>query len=216
MPHRSRPYQCRTSRSAFTLVELLLVVALGVILVSLTLPVLFGVASSARLGSAADQLRIAMSTARARAITSGQAHTLTFGPTASQYSVQPLSGFTDSVEANPGTQVFTEQFTLPDGVTYAELASVEDQRSSTAAATAEGANAANQSATGSGNGTNAGTGQQLYFYPDGSTSTAEVQLVNETGLAIKIQLRGLTGTALVSEMYASGNPPAPAATGGNL
>ena len=40
----------------------------------------------------------------------------------------------------------------------------------------------------------------IFFYPDGTTSTAAVLLKNETGRCIEARLRGLTGTGTITEI----------------
>jgi hypothetical protein len=43
--------------------------------------------------------------------------------------------------------------------------------------------------------------QDILFYPDGTTSTAEVTIKNERGKYITIKLRGLTGAARVTNWF---------------
>ena len=40
----------------------------------------------------------------------------------------------------------------------------------------------------------------IFFYPDGSTTTAAMLLKNEAGRCIEVRLRGLTGTTMVTEI----------------
>ena len=40
----------------------------------------------------------------------------------------------------------------------------------------------------------------IFFYPDGSTSTAAILLKNDAGRCIEIRLRGLTGTSMATEI----------------
>jgi hypothetical protein len=42
--------------------------------------------------------------------------------------------------------------------------------------------------------------QRILFYPDGTAQPARVFLVNETGVGIRVELRSLTGTSMVSEI----------------
>ena len=44
----------------------------------------------------------------------------------------------------------------------------------------------------------------VLFYSDGTTSTAEVILINDRNDAIRISLRGLTGIATVSDVFSTG------------
>jgi len=43
----------------------------------------------------------------------------------------------------------------------------------------------------------------IFFYPDGTTSTARVVLTNERGRRIEVSLRSLTGMVSISEIYTS-------------
>jgi type II secretory pathway pseudopilin PulG len=43
-------------------------------------------------------------------------------------------------------------------------------------------------------------GSGIFFYPDGTTSTAQVVLLHDEGLAIALELRGLTGVCTVGEV----------------
>ena len=42
----------------------------------------------------------------------------------------------------------------------------------------------------------------IFFYPDGSTSTAAVLIRNEAGRCIEVRLRGLTGSSMLTRIYA--------------
>ena len=42
----------------------------------------------------------------------------------------------------------------------------------------------------------------IFFYPDGTTSDAQLTLKNEEGRAIELNLRGLTGTVEVGDILA--------------
>ena len=47
----------------------------------------------------------------------------------------------------------------------------------------------------------------IFFYPDGTTSTAAVLLKNTSGRCIEVRLRGLTGTATLTEITLTENYP---------
>ncbi|MCH7689054.1 MAG: hypothetical protein IH899_20665 [Planctomycetes bacterium] len=77
---------------------------------------------------------------------------------------------------------------LPEGVTFVASKAELDSR---AAAVASGMVS----------GTIDREFQDIVFYPDGTTSTAEVTIKNERGKYITIQLRGLTGVARVTDWF---------------
>ncbi|MCL2710974.1 MAG: prepilin-type N-terminal cleavage/methylation domain-containing protein [Planctomycetaceae bacterium] len=49
-------------------------------------------------------------------------------------------------------------------------------------------------------GTNGMWSSPIFFYPDGSSTTATMLLKNEAGRCIEVRLRGLTGTSMVTEI----------------
>ena len=49
-------------------------------------------------------------------------------------------------------------------------------------------------------GTNGMWSSPIFFYPDGSSSTAAILLKNEAGRCIEVRLRGFTGTSMVTDI----------------
>ncbi len=47
-----------------------------------------------------------------------------------------------------------------------------------------------------------GWSRPVLFYPDGSTSTAAITLIDETYGKVVVQIRGITGDVTVSEVLA--------------
>jgi hypothetical protein len=105
----------------------------------------------------------------------------------------------------------SEQIHLPETVTVAEVQTVLDERGAyytgltnpgetTAATIDESGNAMLEAEASVSSGTNAAGSwsMPIFFYPDGTTSTATVTLQNESGRIITVCLRGLTGTATIA------------------
>ena len=47
----------------------------------------------------------------------------------------------------------------------------------------------------------------VYFYPDGTTSSARVTLANDRSMFVDVRLRGLTGIAVVGDVLTAGASP---------
>lgn len=184
----------RSHACAFTLLELMLVLAVLIVIASITWPALFGSMSNQQLSSGAEQLRAAWTNARIEAMTTGIIQVCRYEMNTGHYRVEPFAGV-DATEAmvpqdaffDPGeSPLMTGQdFLLPENVLFRVGRSEIDARS--AELTAEAGGLAS------------GWSTPLYFYPDGTTSNASVAISNDQGLFILLVLRGLTGVITVSD-----------------
>lgn len=192
----------RVRRQAFTLMELLLVLALMVAIAAIAWPALRGSFDTQRLAKSADQLRAAFGKTRVRAMRTGAIQVFRFQPgrggygsetwTASAEEVVSAATAAGGVASGPpmptATAVPTSSTdTLPEGVVF-HLAEVTVD-----------ARAASLLGSG-GDGETAEWSSPIFFYPDGTTSNTHVVLANERGQAIVVTLRGLTGLSLPSEI----------------
>ena len=55
----------------------------------------------------------------------------------------------------------------------------------------------------SGGGLNTATAPPVMFYPNGTTSSVELQVQHEQGQALTVSMRGLTGIVSLSDLYVS-------------
>jgi prepilin-type N-terminal cleavage/methylation domain-containing protein len=206
---RARRFPARRAASdGFTLLEVLLVLALIVVLSALTLPALEGPLATRRLQAAGDQLSTAWIRARLWAMDSGQVQVFTCDLEQGTYRVTPYDGLNGQATNVVGDGVIAELPRdvaavvphapravghLPENVVFA---------AGQAAAAGPGVlPAAGPTAT------TPGSGAPIVFYPDGTSSTAEVWLVNDRGQTVPVRLRGLTGTAVVGEVEAAEERP---------
>jgi prepilin-type N-terminal cleavage/methylation domain-containing protein len=205
----------RGQRGAFTLIELMLVLAVIVLIGAIAAPSLGNLFERQKLNAAIETMRLQWEEARLKAMKTGQAQVFTCELSASGYSIKPLVLQSDSMNvgegatlATTGGLIETENYgrgtvavaadtsttdeSLGDGITFQSCRVVSDMRSYVAA----------QSSQTSGiGGVNTQTvAQSVIFYPDGSTSTAEIQLRNARGDVRAIQLRGLTGQSRIIEL----------------
>jgi prepilin-type N-terminal cleavage/methylation domain-containing protein len=190
-PHPNPLPEGEGTRRAFTLLEVVLVLALIVVLAALTLPALEGPLATRRLQSAADQVRTTWTRARLWAVDSGQVQVFTCDVAAGTYRVESLG---DQLEASRVVPASDEsQTTVPRAPGYEGRLPEEVvfYLGTADASTPQASSVAAQGADGI---------PPLVFYPDGTCSTAEVWLANASGQAIPVRLRGLTGTAMVGEV----------------
>ena len=133
---------------------------------------------------------------------SGCIHVFEYQPGTNQYRVRQWVANEDMVEANDATmlgvagntQVATrrsvrnEQLQLSEGVSLV-WSEVEDQRWLMMPETQAALNQVD-----------ATWSAPIFFYPDGTTSTARLQLSNQYNDYLAVTLRGLTGTARTEEV----------------
>ncbi len=190
-------------KRGFTLVELLLVLAILVILAATAAPMLRGTMQDAALRSAADQIRVEWTRANVRAMKTGRIQVFRFEQGGAQWSVQPYAAADDEIESAPAVQGFgnaeeeiasprldkTLTVTLPEGVTFASGEALTEGR---ALSIEQDISQANRF--------DGNWSQPILFYPDGSSSDAFVIVVNEREVGIRVSLRGMTGGVTLSEI----------------
>jgi prepilin-type N-terminal cleavage/methylation domain-containing protein len=190
-------------RRGVTLIELLLVLALLVIIAALAWPMLQRSFESQRLRKAADLIEAEWGRARVQAMSTGRIHIFQYVVGGGGYATHRRSGCEVSAgdAASQGPAGFGEaagtpaplenQRTLPDGVTFAGSQTAIDSRAEMAAADSSQLHPTDQ-----------GWSEPIFFYPDGTTSTARLVLANGSGRTIELALRGLTGVVTVSDVAA--------------
>lgn len=195
-------------RSAFTLLELLLVLSVLAAIASVVIPqvgLLIGDRSVVR---AAEQVRVEMTRMRVDAMRQGQVLMLQAMVEGSQFRSKPFFSAADATEAidQTGSQSALvtgadqgnfvtqssdpndeEVFELPEGVRIESVGVVSAAR-------------AMEIERQTGSDLAAGWSQPILFYPDGSTSTAAVVVVSEGIGRVVVRLRGITGDTTVSEV----------------
>jgi type II secretion system protein H len=175
-------------RSAFTVIELMLVIAIVGLLAAMAMPELQGPLARQRLKSAGEQVRAAWANARSDAITTGEIHLFRFDPGTSDFAVQRWAGEFSSNESAGSSTASDEIHSLPQDVTFAEVLSAnQDARADYVAGQMAGADT--------------GSASSVMFYPDGTTSTIEVSLTNQFGDVVVVSLRGMTGVVKVEGPY---------------
>ncbi len=196
---------CRSARRAgVTLMEAMLTLALLVIVASIAWPTLNKTFENQRLKKAADQVRAEWARARVKAMSTGYVHIFQYTVDGNQYATErrvtsEVEGSGVPAGAPPGfgeaglkaPVPFGAETALPEGVTFLGSETVLDSRA--AMLTSD----PSQFRTGE-----QGWSGPIFFYPDGTTSTARLVLRNEYGRFIELALRGLTGVVTVSDVQA--------------
>ena len=211
-----------SSRGAFTLLELLLTLAVLAAIAAVTIPQLSGVLGDSRLTRSAEQLRVEMTRLRVRAMREGRTFILEAAPGTGELRIRPfmtvadatesmspslapsalLSGAKQDIAAVPIVEpVEPKRIELPEGVVIADVqvasairgAMIEQQL-------AGGPMGGGPMGSGPPGGSPiGGGGRPILFYPDGSSSTAVVTLRHEKMGAIRVRLRGITADATIFE-----------------
>jgi prepilin-type N-terminal cleavage/methylation domain-containing protein len=113
----------RTRRPGFTLIEILLVMAMLLVLSALAYPTLSAMYGDVRVKAAADDVRAAWADARSHAIEDGRAYRFAVQPGTGKYRVAPdADGFWDGsggADAGDGeAPAFTNEGSLPNGIQF--------------------------------------------------------------------------------------------------
>jgi prepilin-type N-terminal cleavage/methylation domain-containing protein len=174
----------RCSR-AFTLIELMLVLALIVAFASISVPMFRNSFAVERLRRAGDAVRTVWAKARLDAMRSGQTHVFRFDYGVNTYVVALWETGDTSTEASDDVSVAQKTGQLPGDAVFYAGEKVVDART--------------QQIEGAGG----QTAPQIFFYPDGTTSTAQVLLSNGEQRFLRVELRGLTGIARAGDVMSS-------------
>ena len=200
-------------RKAFTLLELLLVLAILVALAGIAVPTFESMITSRKLGESTQQLLNELKAARVTAMRTGQAQVMRATLQTRDYSITPWLGGTESQDASAGATVMgtdgqvvaTEKGAsggvstsavdassglkqLSSGVQFSAIETLVDSRNALELQKSGEVMPAAGAAL-----TTDGLSSPLLIYPDGSTTTAQIVLVDQSGRRMAIQIRGVTG-----------------------
>lgn len=210
---------------AFTLFEVLMVLAIMVILATMAGLAVRGGVQQQQLLKAAEQIRLAWSRARVEAIKTGRVQVFYHAPYRRHYFVMPQQSLDDPVQDitqgrlgfGTASQMDSRQRrstlddqvidstdirerTLPEGIVFLGADIQSDQRSTLNMSESPDPATAMDNLLSFGieaEETPHDWGMPLFFFPDGSSSVARLILKNERGQAVVIYLRGMTGMARV-------------------
>jgi general secretion pathway protein H len=185
---RARRVNQRRRYQGFSLIEMLLVLALITVVGTITILSMTSWSRAAQVQRAADQLANHLAETRLNAISTGRMFALTH--TENAYQIRSIDELTEETENSSTKAEFIKEVTLPEGVYFLNVVTYGDQRATVAE--------------------QQGITATAYFYPDGTSSTIELSLTNQTetsqGTSYTVSLRGITGIALVQQMPSDVNP----------
>ncbi len=201
-----------SKRTAVTLFELLLVLALLVAVAGIAIPTFESMIGSRRLGQSIEKLQNEIMAGRVTAMRTGQAQVIRMTLQGQVYSIAPWLGGSEAQDASAGATVMqsgqiiqtqpasggavlaseasgsTKQ--LGEGVQFSAVETLVDSRNALAIQQAGGTVPTD---VGSSQGDGSGLSSPLLLYPDGSCTTAQIILADSKGRRMAIQLRGVTG-----------------------
>jgi prepilin-type N-terminal cleavage/methylation domain-containing protein len=189
----------------YTLIEMLMVLAVLVLLAAVSAPALRGIMRRANLTAAGDAVRSEITRAHVRAMKSGRTQVVTYELGGRRYRVQPWIAGDDALEgsgqsagasegmgsisATDGGDDKGHERQLPEGTTFAGGDALEESRASVVADAVAG-----------GSSMDGEWSRPILFYPDGSSSDAFVVVADEFQHGLQITLIGLTGAAKVGRV----------------
>lgn len=187
-------------RRAYTLLELLLVLAILVIAAAAVAPSLRGVIRNASLKSAADTVRAELTKAHVRAMKTGRTQVFQYELDGGKYKVEPWVGDDEALESPTGEASGAaapvagdvgnlNEKSLPEGIKFVQGDSALEMRSQRIEE--------ELSAMG---GAGASWSRPILFYRDGSASDAYIVVGNDREAGIRIDLRGMTGAVKVGQI----------------
>lgn len=214
-----------SKRSAVTLFELLLVLALLVAVAGIAIPTFDSMIGSRRLGQSIDKLQNEIMAGRVTAMRTGQAQVIRMTLQGQDYSIAPWLGGSEAQDASAGAtvmqsgQIIKTQPTsggavlasdaagstkqLGEGVQFSAVETLVDSRNALAIQQAGGTVPTD---TGSSQGDGSGLSSPLLLYPDGSCTTAQIILADGKGRRMAIQLRGVTGQLKILRLASIATP----------
>ena len=207
-------------RAAFTLLELLLALAVLVAVAAITWPALERPLATQRLRRAAEQVRTQWIKTRTKAINAGETFSFRYQPDTARFRVEVQSqdaALLEATAASMGSQAGAggstsagSQSSSASSTSSTSLPAVPAQPLE--AELPDGVKFAGGDVTEDGRAAEIANrerlmgsvdlswSQPIFFYPDGTATAARVALVGQRERAIVIELRSLTGGARIGEI----------------
>lgn len=219
------------SRQAFTLLELLLVLALLGMMLAIAWPALHRSLGSQRLKRAAEAVQTRLARARTKAITSGEILSFRFQTQTGRFRIEQASQWNAALASAGGTNMPTaggsamppmasSPSALPNSANSGNsgpaggssqienVPPVNEELPEGVQFVSTDVSADSRASLASTNDSftsisDAPWSQPILFFPDGTATSAKIVLQGERGRSLTVELRGLTGAARIGEIEAS-------------
>lgn len=184
-----------SDRLGFTLMELVMVMAILVLVAGLAIPMVSRSFTSQKLTKSVDLVRTQMNRARIKAMKSGEVYGFFYEPQGTTYRIAEFNAQAqDIIENGSGNRNDDDEVQsnydfdgdrLPRDIKFVGHSIQDDARAKSVIAE-----------------TNLDSGQlfPILFYPDGTSQNATLVLENRDGDLMSVILRGLTGTTRVRKI----------------
>jgi len=197
----SRP--ARRTRGGYTLMELLLVLAIIVVAAAAVAPSLRGVMRNASLKSAADSVRAELTRAHVAAMKTGRTQVFQYEVGGDKYKIERWAAGDEELEGAGGettAPVPPPQTALAEGLLPGERKLPEGTKFVTGdSAISTRSQRIEEELTSMGS-SGADWSRPILFFPDGSCVDAWVVVGNEHERGIRVELRGMTGAVKVGNV----------------
>jgi prepilin-type N-terminal cleavage/methylation domain-containing protein len=192
-------------KEGFTLIEVLLTLAILVMLGSLVFVRFDSLFGTQRLRAAVDRVRAEWVALRVEAMRSDCPYMFRFAPSGRDFRTDVVPVMEPVVDLSTGmptsATALGPQYTglpllselLPETISFYDVTFDNDTRQAYIALPSDSVSPTTEGVT--------SWSDPIMFYPDGTTTTVELTLATSRGMAVKLSLRGLTGTVKISDPY---------------
>lgn len=194
-------------RSAYTLVEMMLVLAVIGTLAAVTWPSVLRMQADHDLSSAAEQVRLQLAAARTKAIKSGVKYQFLYEPKGRHFAVVPLEPELQSMPAVGNGAGAAKPASTSKGQSSSagelstKLSFLAPNAGSTLPASSQKISAASfQGLDNAGTLSSIGWSEPVVFAPDGSAMDAVITIQDNRRQRIELNVRGLTGATATGAM----------------
>ncbi|MBI3864867.1 MAG: GspH/FimT family pseudopilin [Planctomycetia bacterium] len=180
------------ARGAFTLLEILLVMGVMVVAIGLAWPAIAVIQGEYRLRQGGQLVQAKLAWARLHAVETGHVYQFCFEPGGRKFIILPRDQEANTAQAGPGTRAPQKV----GGSLPAENVHFDGTGVTTQTLPPEWL----AGMTGEGNFTTVSWSAPILFYPDGSASSATLQIVDKKSRTVTVSVRPLTGAVSVSKI----------------
>ena len=176
----------RQKHAGFSLLEILVVMAIFVVIASMSVPLLLRSFKGQNLKTAADVVRARFAEARVRAMDTGDIYAFFYTPQGGDYFIAPMVlGFRSQTSGEQGAINYEK---LDNEIIFGAGETIMDARGTQESEKAE---------------IQIDSMKPILFYPDGTSQDATLVLQNKFDGVIQVNLRGLTGTSSATRLYST-------------